>query len=87
MKPDRPRTAPIATTTSWPRTVGRWMVSFLGFPIGGYAAFLLVGPVDSLIPSLVVACSPARCSAPCRRGRSAAPAPRRVGGSSRPRSA
>jgi hypothetical protein len=29
------------------------MVSFLGFPIGGYAAFLLVGPVDSLIPSLV----------------------------------
>ena len=45
-------TAPIATTTSWPRTVGRWMVSS-GFPIGGYAAFLLVGPVDSLIPSLV----------------------------------
>jgi hypothetical protein len=29
------------------------MVSFLGFPIGGYGAFLLVGPVDSLIPSLV----------------------------------
>jgi hypothetical protein len=46
-------TAPIATTTSWHRTVGRWMVSFLGFPIGGYAAYLLVGPVDSLIPSLV----------------------------------
>jgi hypothetical protein len=45
--------APDHTTTIWPRTVGRWMVSFLGFPIGGYAAFLLVGPVDSLIPSLV----------------------------------
>ena len=45
--------APTATSTSWPRIVGRWMVSFLGFPIGGYAAFLLIGPVDSLIPSLV----------------------------------
>jgi hypothetical protein len=45
--------APTATSTSWPRIVGRWLVSFLGFPIGGYGAFLLVGPVDSLIPSLV----------------------------------
>ena len=45
--------APTATSTSWPRTVGRWMVSFVGFPIGGYASYLLIGPVDSLIPSLV----------------------------------
>ena len=45
--------APAHTTTTWPRIAGRWMVSFLGFPIGGYAAFLLIGPVDSLIPSLV----------------------------------
>jgi hypothetical protein len=29
------------------------LVSFLGFPIGGYASYLLIGPVDSLIPSLV----------------------------------
>ena len=28
------------------RTTGRWMVSFAGYPLGGYAAYLLVGPVD-----------------------------------------
>ena len=32
------------------RTVARWMVTFLGFPLGGFAADLLVGPVDSLGP-------------------------------------
>ena len=44
---------PVNTSTSRPRLAGRWMVSFLGFPIGGYASYLLVGPVDSLIPSLL----------------------------------
>ena len=44
--------APVHTTT-WPRIAGRWLVSFLGFPIGGYASYLLIGPVDSLIPSLL----------------------------------
>lgn len=29
------------------RIIGRWMVSFLGYPLGGYAAFLLTGRVDS----------------------------------------
>jgi hypothetical protein len=29
------------------------LVSFLGFPIGGYASYLLIGPVDSLIPALL----------------------------------
>jgi hypothetical protein len=29
------------------------LVSFLGFPIGGYASYLLIGPVDSLLPSLL----------------------------------
>jgi len=29
------------------------LVSFLGFPIGGYPSYLLIGPVDSLIPSLL----------------------------------
>ncbi len=49
-----PTTTPApAHATTWSRTVGRWMVSFLGFPIGGYASYLLIGPVDSLIPSLV----------------------------------
>ena len=45
--------APVNTTTSRPRLAGRWLVSFLGFPIGGYASYLLIGPVDSLIPSLL----------------------------------
>jgi hypothetical protein len=47
--------APATTTanTSWPRITGRWLVSFLGFPIGGYASYLLIGRVDSLLPSLL----------------------------------
>ncbi|HEY5878630.1 MAG TPA: hypothetical protein VIU11_06960 [Nakamurella sp.] len=28
------------------RVAARWMVTFLGFPLGGFAAMLLVGPVD-----------------------------------------
>ena len=32
----------------WPRTVLRWMVSSTGFPLGGFAALLLTGPVDDL---------------------------------------
>ena len=42
--------APVNTATSRPRLAGRWMVSFLGFPLGGFAAKLLIGPVDSLVP-------------------------------------
>lgn len=34
------------------RTVGRWMVSFAGYPLGGYAAYLLVGAVDGPVPAL-----------------------------------
>jgi hypothetical protein len=41
-------TAPRGTA----RTVGRWLVSFAGYPLGGYAAFLLTGRVDSLVPAL-----------------------------------
>lgn len=29
------------------RTVARWMVSFIGFPLGGLTAMLLSGPVDT----------------------------------------
>ena len=29
------------------RTIARWMVSFAGFPLGGLAAIILTGPVDS----------------------------------------
>jgi hypothetical protein len=37
----RPTTRP---TTA--RTIGRWMVSFTGYPLGGYAVFLTIGHVD-----------------------------------------
>ena len=47
--------APSAATTrkSTLRTTARWMVSFLGFPIGGLAAILVVGPVDNLTAALI----------------------------------
>jgi hypothetical protein len=35
------------------RIVGRWLLSFLGFPLGGYAAALLVGPLDTITAALV----------------------------------
>jgi hypothetical protein len=37
----------IARTKPTTRTMARWMVSFAGFPLGGFLAMLLVGPVDS----------------------------------------
>jgi hypothetical protein len=46
------RTAPHNTTATAPRgpvrTIGRWMLSFAGYPLGGYAAYLLIGRVDSI---------------------------------------
>ena len=41
-------TAVPAATTSTPstrRAIARWLISFLGFPLGGFAAWLLTGPV------------------------------------------
>ncbi len=38
---------PRAARPSTARTVARWMVSFLGFPLGGLTAMVLSGPVDS----------------------------------------
>lgn len=38
----------IALTTTWQRTVLRWLPTFLGFPAGGLAAKLIVGPIDSV---------------------------------------
>jgi hypothetical protein len=35
------------------RIVGRWMVSFLGFPLGGFAALALTDPVDSIGNALI----------------------------------
>ena len=44
--------APTTRATS-PRAFGRWMVTFTGFPLGGYAAYLTTGRVDSLVPALL----------------------------------
>ena len=46
---------PSAATTRKPalRTTARWMVSFLGFPLGGLAAILVVGAVDNLTAALI----------------------------------
>ena len=46
---------PSTTPTRHPalRTTARWMVSFLGFPLGGFAATLVVGAVDSLTAALI----------------------------------
>lgn len=46
-----PRTQPASPPTRG-RIIGRWMVSFLGYPLGGYAALLLTGRVDSPGPAL-----------------------------------
>ena len=40
-----------APTTA--RSVGRWMVSFLGFPLGGFAALALTDPVASVGNALI----------------------------------
>ena len=45
--------APVSTTRpSRARTVARWMVSFVGFPLGGFAAMVLTGPVDTLLGAI-----------------------------------
>jgi hypothetical protein len=38
---------PVPPTTTAPRTVGRWMLTFVGFPIGGLTASFVAGPIDS----------------------------------------
>ena len=48
--PDRTAVAEASIgSNSTARTIARWMVTFLGFPAGGFAALLIVGPVDSLV--------------------------------------
>jgi hypothetical protein len=47
-------TSPPATTVpSTARLIGRWMVSFLGFPVGGFTALLLTDPVNSVPNALI----------------------------------
>jgi hypothetical protein len=38
----------VTPATGWQRIVLRWMPTFLGFPAGGLAAKLIVGPIDSV---------------------------------------
>lgn len=38
---------------SLPRDLIRWLVTFLGYPLGGFVAWLVLGPVDSLAPALL----------------------------------
>ena len=42
----------ITQPRTWPRSVLRWMPTFLGFPIGGFAAEI-VGPIDAVAPAVV----------------------------------
>jgi hypothetical protein len=37
----------------WPKIALRWLPTFLGFPLGGLAAKLVVGPIDALAPAIV----------------------------------
>ncbi|HWM21572.1 MAG TPA: hypothetical protein VNO51_17905 [Ilumatobacteraceae bacterium] len=44
------------TTTllrTWPQIGLRWMPTFLGFPIGGYIANLIVGRIDAVAPAVL----------------------------------
>src|SRR5690349_13988447 len=42
------------TSTSTSRRIAlRWLVTFLGFPLGGFAAEMIAGPVDGLTAALV----------------------------------
>lgn len=44
---------PITKRRSTARIFGRWMATFLGYPLGGYAAYLTIGRVDNLLPALL----------------------------------
>jgi hypothetical protein len=48
----RPPRSPGTSAPRRTRVIARWLTSFLGFPIGGYAAFLALGPMDSTASAL-----------------------------------
>lgn len=76
--PATPAATPSAAPVGAARIAVRWMVSFVGFPLGGLAALVLTGPVDDapaallggLITGTILGGVQAR--ALDRRGRSAA---------------
>jgi len=51
--PDTAAPVRFVSSPSPARTIARWMVSFLGFPLGGFAATLVVGAVDNLTAALI----------------------------------
>jgi hypothetical protein len=79
--------APAATAPGPLRTAARWMITFVGFPLGGLTTDLLLGPVDSPVRALLGGWSPAPSWARCRPGDSAGTGRRRPGGSPPPPSA
>lgn len=40
-------------TSTSKRSAVRWLPTFFGFPLGGFLAELIVGPVDGLVPALI----------------------------------
>jgi hypothetical protein len=44
---------PATRTPTTARVLGRWMISFTGFPLGGLAALVLTDPVDSVSHAVV----------------------------------
>jgi hypothetical protein len=45
--------APQRTTTTPKQRALRWLPSFVGFPIGGFIAELIVGPIDTVSAALI----------------------------------
>ena len=45
--------SPRTSTATWRRSTLRWLVTFIGFPLGGFAADVLTGPVDGLRAALL----------------------------------
>jgi hypothetical protein len=45
--------SPTTSRNPWLRTTARWMVTFIGFPLGGLVAEFVAGPVDSSRAALV----------------------------------
>jgi hypothetical protein len=46
------QTSTLAQPLRWPRIALRWMPTFVGFPLGGLTAKLIVGRVDDLGPAI-----------------------------------
>jgi hypothetical protein len=50
---DMQTTTTLTKPSRWSKTALLWMPTFLGYPLGGLAARLIVGRVDALVPAIV----------------------------------